>query len=176
VACLLLVAAGVAKAVRPADTARALATSVPAPLAVVRTGVRVGAMGEAALGAVALAVPRSGLAWAVAISYAGFAVYVGYVRFRGGAIASCGCFGTPDTPATLLHAVIDLSLAAAATVVALARPTGSILSLAASQPGHGVVLLVVSMLCAYLTYLVLSVLPRVQAARVLTAISFRTEP
>ncbi len=33
---------------------------------------------------------------------------VAYARSRGGALASCGCFGTPDTPATLLHVVVDL--------------------------------------------------------------------
>jgi hypothetical protein len=177
VGCILLVVAGVAKVVRPADTARALAASAPIPLslAVTRPLVRCVAGAEAILGAVALAVPRSGLAWLVAVSYIGFAVFVAYARSQGGAIASCGCFGTPDTPATLLHTAIDLALAGAAVAVALAHPTGSIVSVTAGPVGHRIALLVVTALCAWLTFLVLAVLPQVQAARRLTAISFRSE-
>jgi hypothetical protein len=177
VGCILLVVAGVAKVVRPADTARALAASAPMPLtlAVTRPLVRFVAAAEAVLGAVALAVPRSALAWLVALSYAGFAVFVAYARSHGGAIATCGCFGTPDTPATLLHAVIDLALAGAAVAVALAHPSGSIVSVTAGPVGHRVALLVVTALCAWLTFLVLAVLPQVQAARRLTAVSFRSE-
>jgi hypothetical protein len=177
VGCILLMVAGVAKVVRPADTARALSASAPIPLslAVTRRLVRFGAAGEAVLGAVALAVPRSGLAWLVALSYAAFAVFVAYARSRGGAIASCGCFGTPDTPATLLHAFIDLTLAGSAVAVALSNPSGSIVSVTAGPSGHRMALLVVTALCAWLTFLVLAVLPQVQAARRLTAISFRSE-
>ena len=48
----------------------------------------------------------------VAGSFAGFAVVVAFARHRGGAIASCGCFGTPDTPATLVHVAVNTGLAA----------------------------------------------------------------
>ena len=65
-------------------------------------------------------VPRPGSAWLVALSFAGFAVFVAYARHRGGAISSCGCFGTPDTPATVLHVVVNVGLAVAAAAVASA--------------------------------------------------------
>ena len=42
--CLLLAVAGVAKAFRPLDTARAVAAVVPLPLAAVRSLVRAGAL------------------------------------------------------------------------------------------------------------------------------------
>jgi hypothetical protein len=174
IACALLVVAGLAKLVRPDDTARALAALVPVPLAGLRGLVRVGAAAEAALGLGALAAPRTVSASLVAVSYAAFAVFIAYARAKGGAIASCGCFGTPDTPATALHAVVNLGLAAAAVAVAVAAPTGSIISILAAQPLHGVPLVVVSALGAWLAYLAVSVLAALQAARKLTGVTFAT--
>lgn len=172
IACGLLVVAGVAKAIRPADTARALGALVPVPQAWIRRVVRVGSAAEALLGTVAILFPRAGTAWLVALSYAAFAVVVAAARARGGAIASCGCFGTPDTPATYLHVAIDAGLAAAAVAVAVSAPGGSIVSILARQPLHGVPLVGVSALGAWLVYLALSALARVQAARRLTGITF----
>ncbi len=175
VACALLVAAGTAKAVHPTDTARALATMVRLPLAGIRPVVRMGSVTEAALGCAALLHPRSATAGLVALSFAGFAVVVAVERHQGGAISSCGCFGTPDTPATMLHVVVNIGLALAATSVAVAGPTGTILSIVARQPGHGLPLLVASAVCAWLAYLAISVLAELQAARRLTAVTFRSE-
>ena len=175
IACVLLIVAGVAKAVRPADTARALGALVPVPFPWLRGVVRVGSMAEAALGVVAIALPRPGPAWLVALSYVGFAVIVAVARSKGAAISSCGCFGTPDTPATMLHVLVNLALAGAAATVALAGASGTIASVLSQQPLHGLPLVAVSALGAWLTYLALSGLARVQAARRLTAISFRVE-
>ena len=134
--------------------------------------VRLGSVAEAVLGMVALSIPSAGSAWLVALSYAGFAIVVAYARSKGGAIASCGCFGTPDSPATMVHVVVDAGLAVSAAVVAIASPSGSILSILSRQPGHGVPLIVVSALCAWLTYLVLSVLTRLQSVRRPVALAF----
>ena len=67
----LLVVAGVAKAARPDDTARAMAALLPGapPLGVMRWLVRAGALAEAALGAVAIVFPRPATAALVALSY-----------------------------------------------------------------------------------------------------------
>lgn len=176
IACALLVVAGVGKALRPADTARALAGWVHVPQSGIRLVIRVGSLVEASLGVTAILVPRAWSAWLVALSYAAFAIVVATARAKGGAIASCGCFGTPDTPATLLHVVVNVGLAVAAAAVALARPTGSILSILARQPLHGVPLVGVSALAAWLVYLALSGLASVQAARRLTAVTFGAEP
>lgn len=163
-ACALLVAAGAAKAWRPADTARALAAGrvrltgrrlVPA--------VRVAAAVEAALGLGAAADPRPATAAAVAASYTAFAAFVLWQRRRGGALSSCGCFATPDTPATALHAVVDAGLAAAAAAVA-AGPGGALPTLLAAQPARGVPLVATAVVAAGLAYLVLTALPRLQAA------------
>lgn len=164
-ACLLLVAAGVAKAWRPADTARGLAGTVRLPVAVLRPLVRAGAAAEAVLGVVGLVRPGPLTAGLVAASYAAFAVFVAAVLVRGGPLASCGCFSRPDTPATRLHVVVDLVLAAAAAAVALDAPSGTLGSLLAGQPWHGVPLVLLGALCAYLAYLALAVLPLVGATR-----------
>jgi hypothetical protein len=171
VACVLLVGAGTAKALHPDDTARALAQLVALPTRPVRVAVRAGAMAEAALGVVAIVFPRSLTALLVATSYLVFAGVVTAVRARGGPLATCGCFGSPDTPATMVHVVIDLVLAVAALSVAVAGPTGSLGSLLAAQPLDGVPLVAVSALCAWLTYLAMSALARAEAARRLLGIS-----
>ena len=138
-ACGLLVVAGAAKVARPADTARALRATLPRfPRAA--GAVRTAAAAEAGLGVVALVFPVAPLAALVAASYLGFAVVVAVVRRRGGALASCGCFGTPDTPATGLHVLIDLALAASAASVAAAGHPGTLGPLLADQPLHGVAL------------------------------------
>jgi len=175
VACALLVAAGTAKAVRPTDTARALATFVPQPLARIRAVVRFGSVAEATLGCIAILFPRAVPAGLVALSFAGFAVVIAVARQEGGAISSCGCFGTPDTPATMLHVVVNIGLAVAAASVAVAGPTGSILSILARQPGHGLPLIVASAVCAWLTYLAISALAGLQAVRRLTGVEFRSD-
>jgi hypothetical protein len=176
VACVLLVAAGTAKAVRPADTARALAALTRLPVAVVRPAVRVGSVVEATLGCIAFLSPRVVPAALVALSFAAFAVVVALARHQGGAIASCGCFGTPDTPATLLHVVVNIGLAVAAASVARAGSTAPILSVLARQPGRGLPLLAASAVGAWLTYLAISVMAELQAARRIVGIEFRSEP
>lgn len=177
VACSLLIAAGAAKAVRPDGTARALVDLPPVrlPLRWVGRSVRVGAALELVLGAAALAFPGSPAAWLVAVSYASFAGVVLYVRSRGGALASCGCFGTPDTPATAVHLVVDLVLAGVAAVIAVADPSGSLRTVLAHQPAAGVPLVATSALATWLAYLAVTRLADLQAARALTAVSFRRE-
>jgi hypothetical protein len=182
-ACVLLVAAGIAKVIRPDDTARALISMVPASsparmvptLARMRSLVRVGAVAEGLLGLGAALFPQSVLAWFVALSYLAFALVIGRARARGQAIASCGCFGTPDTPATMIHVVANVGLAVAAGAVAMSPSTGSLVGVLQGQPLHGVPLVLASGLCAWLIYLAISVLAELQAARALTAITFGPE-
>jgi hypothetical protein len=164
----LLVAAGVGKAARPDDTARALAMLLPAspPPGVLRWVVRTGALAEGALGVVALVAPRPATAALVALSYVCFFGVVAYARWRGGALATCGCFGRPDTPPTVLHLVIDLALAAAAVAVAVGAPRdGTLATQLARQPWAGIPLLFVSAVGLWLTALALSALAALAGAR-----------
>jgi hypothetical protein len=170
-ACLLLVAAGAAKAARPDDTARAVATVVGVPLRPTRAAVRLGAVAEAALGLAALARPSPVTAGLVAASYLGFAVFVAVARARGGPLATCGCFATPDTPATRTHVAVTLGLAASAAAVAAAAPAGWITRVLAAQPWRGVPVALVAVLCAWLAYLAMTRLAELGAARRLLGIA-----
>ena len=166
----LLVAAGTAKAVRPDDTARALPALIPGgPVPSqrwLRRAVRVGALAEAVLGLIALAAPRPLTAALVALSYASFAAVVAYARARGGMLATCGCFGRPDTPATRLHVVVNLALGGAAAAVAVDAPGGgSVAGLLAHQPWAGAPLVFVSAVGLWLTFLALSALAALEGAR-----------
>lgn len=164
-ACVLLVVAGAAKAVRPGDTARAVAVVVPVRLAVVAPLVRVGAAAEGAVGITGLVRPSSWTASAVAVSYLLFAGFVTVVLTRGAPLASCGCFGTPDTPATRLHVVLNLVLAASAVAVAVGIPAGWLPAVVSSQPWHGVPLVLVSLIGAWLAMLALTRLAVLGAVR-----------
>jgi hypothetical protein len=170
----LLVVAGIAKAVRPGDTARAMGAllpslpSLPSPpsLRLLRYVVRVGALTEAALGAAALVFPRPATATLVAASYFGFFGVVAYARRRGGPIATCGCFGRPDTPPTALHLVIDIVLALAAVAVSAGAPSrGTLVTQLVHQPWAGLPLLFVSVVGLWLTALALSALAALTSAR-----------
>jgi hypothetical protein len=172
VACALLMIAGVMKFLRPDDTARALAPVIPdrlrRPLQFrsLRILIRVGALAEGIIGGVAMVLPRSAPAALVAASYVFFVGVVVYVRIRGGALASCGCFGSLDTPATRLHVVVNLGLAISAVAVAVDAPAGgSTFGILAGQPLYGLPLAAVGLLGVWLTFLVLSSLSQLQAAR-----------
>lgn len=153
-ACALLVAAGVAKLARPAGTARALGALVGWRPATLRRLVRTAAAAEAALGAAAIAFPARAPATLVAVSYLVFACFVAAVRRRGGPLSSCGCFSSPDTPATWLHSAIDVGFAVSAVAVA-AAPGGSLVAVLGHQPWSGAPLLLAGAACAGLAYLVM---------------------
>ena len=165
IAASLLVGAGIAKTLDPGDTARAMAAIVPGRHRLDRA-VRIGAMGEVVLGLTALLWPRPGLAALVAASYLAFAVYVVYIRHQHGVLATCGCFGQPDTPATGLHIVVNLALAAGAAGVALQTTSSATLgSVLSAQPWHGIPILLASSAGLWLTYLTLTGLPYLHAVR-----------
>jgi hypothetical protein len=172
IACGLLVLAGVAKAVRPDDTARALLLLLPGrtsralSFSVTRQVVRFGALVEAAFGACALLFPRTLTAISIGLSYTLFVCIVVDARRHGGPLSTCGCFGRPDTPATGMHAVLNVVFVAAAVGVALQPPHYTALaSLLTNQPWDGVPLLLASGVGVWLAYLALSPLAALEAAR-----------
>jgi len=164
-ACALLVVAGVAKAVRPAETARAVAAALPVPMVVVAPLVRLGATTEAVIGTAGLVRPSPWSASAVAGSYLLFAGFVAVVVTRGGPLASCGCFGTPDTPATRLHVVLDLVLCTSAVAVVTGVPAAWLPAVLSAQPWHGAPLVLASLLCAWVASLTVGRLALLGAAR-----------
>lgn len=101
VACGLLVAAGVAKTLRPAAAVAAVASvGVDAP----PVALRLLGGGEIAVGVLGLiAGGRAGVL--VAALYGSFAVFV-TVAIRRGAKTDCGCFGSAGAPLGVGHIVI----------------------------------------------------------------------
>ena len=164
IACALLVLAGASKSTRPANTVRALAGIFPYPRFLALT-VPLLAAGELVLGTTAIIWPVPVLAAMVAISYAVFAGFVAVIRLRHGAVSSCGCFGTPDTPATWLHTLINVFLAASSAAVAVDEPGGNIVTVLRSQPWHGVPLLLAVLVGAWLVLLAFSSLAQLTAVR-----------
>lgn len=161
--CALLFLAGVAKAWRPRTTALALSQSfqrfgrwVSAP------AVRTAALLEAMLGAAGLIWPNRALAAGVAASYALFGFFVLHARRRGGALATCGCFGQPDTPPTRMHVVADAVALSAAASVAWAAPHGTVAAVLGHQYAEGIPLAAASVAATWLAYLVLVPLARLQ--------------
>ncbi len=151
-AALLLVVAGVAKAMEPLPLARALRIAgFPVRGPALSPLVRIGATAEAVIGGAAVVAPHLITAALLAASYAAFTAFVVRALRSGSPLATCGCFGGADTPPTAVHAVVTAALAAVAVVVALS-PTGLALTPA---------LLVLIGVLAYLVYLTLAVLPLV---------------
>jgi hypothetical protein len=151
----LLGAAGVVKAIRPAETANALSA---AGLPLGRAWVRAGAVGEVGVAVLAFVVPGTVTGAVVAIAYGLFAAFIVVAIQRGWALTSCGCFGRPDSPPTVAHAVLNVGAAVSAVWWAVAWPAGFGVSHLARlffhQPWHGGPLVFVSAVVAGLAYLV----------------------
>ena len=146
----LLAGAGVAKLARPDDTARALQTAgLPHHRQLVRTGAAI----ELAVASSAIAVPGALTGALVALSYAAFSAFVALALLRGWSLASCGCFGRPDSKPTWAHVAVDLGAAAAAASWAAAgAPAWG--ALFTTSPWHGAPLVLTAVVTAGLAYLV----------------------
>lgn len=158
---LLVVVAGAVKLVRPGDTARALRSAgVGHPSATVRLA----AVVELLVGSSVTVVPFRLAATAVAGTYALFTVVVVLARRNGLALGTCGCFGEPDTPPTVVHAVLTGAGSLFAAGLALADPHARLPSLRWLSSPLGVVWIVALGATCYLAYLALSALARLQGA------------
>ena len=150
----LLVVSGVPKLTKPASTARALeAIGLPPSL---NLGRAVG-VAEIMVGVGAIAIGGRVLAGALALLYAGFAGFI-IVGLRSSSVRSCGCFGSDDTPPSLLHLAIDLGAAAVGAILA-ARPIGDLAAVMGETPWAGIPLLLLILIGTWLALIVLAILP-----------------
>ena len=152
----LLVVAGSMKVYRPKFTVGALrAARLPAgPVWVRGLG-----LGELVVGIGAIVNGSPLWATAVAVFYIGFAVFVIHALRRGIPISSCGCFGSPDTPPSAGHVVLNSAATAVALAVATA-PIGPWVGLSATDPGTASAFLLFSGATVYLLYAIVDVLPQ----------------
>jgi hypothetical protein len=149
-AALMLGLAGLAKLIRPNDTAKALQA---AGITLGRSAVRAGSAAEVLVCVLALVVPGAFSGALVALSYAAFTTFVVMARLKGWPLSSCGCFGRPDTKPTYAHAALDTgALAVAAWWAVVAR--GHLGRLFFHEPWHGAPLGLLVAVIGGLAYLV----------------------
>jgi len=161
VAAVLLAAGGILKAVRPADTARAIqALGLPVPGSLVR----VAGGAEVAIAAAAFLTGHPVAVALVAASYVIFAGFVWSARRRRLPIASCGCFGRVDTPPSAIHLALN-GVAALAAGMALAEGATGFADVLTSQPLGGVPYTLMLVLGSWLAFLALTSLPRLLTLR-----------
>jgi len=159
IAAALLVGAGFVKVRDPAPTSGALATaSLPSGKVVV---IMLGCV-EIVAGLAALAVGGRITGLALAIIYAGFAVFTAVALTRGLPIQSCGCFGRSDTPPSWVHVAANTAVVGGALWYAILDGP-SLLAVVADQPLVGVPYLVFMAAGVGALYLLLTELPRLQA-------------
>jgi hypothetical protein len=152
----LLVVAGSMKIYRPKFTVGALrAARLPANPVLVRA---LGA-GEVAVGVGAIVTGAPPWALAVAVFYTGFAGFVVHALRSGTPISSCGCFGSPDTPPSAGHVVLN-STATVVAVAAAMTPVGPWAGLPGTDAGTASAFLLFSVATVYLLYAIVDVLPR----------------
>lgn len=157
IAAALLVLGGVAKALRPGDTATALrGIGLPGS----RVIVRVGGAAEVALGAVAIIVGGLVPAVLVGLSYLAFAAFVVVALVRRAPIATCGCFGRADTPPSLVHVGVNVAAVAAAVAFAV-HPDGALVEVLRDQPLAGVPYLLLVATGVFAAFVALTALPTV---------------
>ena len=158
-AALLLVVAGAAKLIRPADGFAGLVGFRTRPVVVRLIGAVEAVAGIAALIAGGLA------AWIVGLLYAAFALVVLRAVLAGA--DSCGCFGRLDAPPSQIHVAGNLTLAAASFIAAGAAspPVPALVQAAGESPATGVALAVVIALLAGLVLVAFTALPEALAAR-----------
>lgn len=159
IAAVLVALGGVAKALRPTDTANAL-RGVGLPIG--PSAVRLGGAVELVIGASAIARGDRLGAALVAASYLLFAGFVTVALVRRAPLATCGCFGKADSPPSALHLVIDVAAVLAALAVVI-DPGVGIADVVADQPLAGVPYLVLVATGVALAYAALTSLPRLMA-------------
>ena len=126
-------------------------------------GIGVLALVEIAVAVSVLVAGGAQPAVALAILYGGFGGFITVALRRNGTDARCGCFGASDAPPTVLHAVLNGSIAATAATLAMTSAP-SLLEVAGQHPGQGVVYIALLVSGAAALYLTMDRLPRLDAA------------
>ncbi len=149
--------AGVLKLAHPAQTGRALGA---AALPGTELTVRFVAITEIIVATSVIAFGNALTAALVSALYAAFALFSIRVMRRTDNTVGCGCFGETAgvEPIGWVHVAMNLA-AASLCAAAVAWPTGSLLEVVGDQPLAGSVFMVLTALCGWLWYLILTMLP-----------------
>ena len=158
----LLGFAGVQKLAWPASTAAALRSAGLPSSALLG---RLVGVTEIVVAALALAFGNRLTAALLVVVYGAFTAFSWRLASSGDA-ASCGCFGQTEAPTTYLHVALN-AVATAVGAAAVLWPTGGVADMLADQPWAGVPFVALTALAAWLWYLMLEVVPELQAAMAL---------
>ena len=150
----LLVVSGVPKLTDPVSTTRALESIGLPPKR--SLGRAVGVV-EIIVGIGVIAIGGPVMAAALAVLYAAFAGFI-LIALRSNKVKSCGCFGSDDTPPSLLHLTIDLGAAAVGAVL-VAQPVGHLLEVMGETPWAGIPFVLLVLIGTWLALIVLAILP-----------------
>lgn len=168
-ACWVLVLAGLAKLRRPLPTMGAMrALRLPGS----RPLVYALAIGEVAVGVAGTVVGSVPVAVCVAALYASFGVFVVASLRRGGMLQTCGCFGSPDIPATPTHLVVDVGLAIAAVGAALGHGGPAHATAVADAGADGLAVVALAAVATILVVAMLTALPLLQRRRLVLREAF----
>ena len=159
ISALVMVAAGAAKFVRPRPTAIALrSVGLRVPVVVIRGF----SLFELIVAGDSLVENSVWSRAVLAASYLGLGGFIAVALVRGLPLASCGCFGEPDTPPTVAHLVLNLGLACGA-LMALSDDAPAPGSVLVRTPGAGAVATIGVAVATACCILVLTTLARVTA-------------
>ncbi len=156
---LIIVLSGALKIVAPSVAEGALSNL---GLPVTPGLVRLIGVAEMGLGVAAIIEAGWELAIAVAFAYFCFAAVAETLRRKNDQVASCGCFGSADTPPSLIHTGANIASLFVA-VLAIVWPVDDIESVLTDQPLGGLVFVAFVGLVTYLVFLVFTALPRLFA-------------
>ena len=154
---ILLAASGAAKVIDPVPTVGAMESAgLPSNKSITRL------LGLAEIGAAAFGLILGGV-WVLpgALLYLAFGVFTAAATRGRFALQSCGCFGKEDTPPTFIHVAYNFAAALALGGTAVA---GRAVIPVDVPTDETVLFLAFALLGAYLSYLLLSDLPKTLAA------------
>jgi hypothetical protein len=156
VAAAILVVAGAAKLKKPLPVTGSLALlKLPRSTALVRG---LGSL-EIAIGIAALSAEPRVTYTILAGVYAAFAVFTAWALKLDKPLASCGCFGDPDTPAAPSHVLLT-ALAAVTAAAAAASGTPTLRALLVTEGWRVLPLAIYLGVGVYLAFLAFTALPR----------------
>ena len=159
IAAVIVVIGGALKIGTPAATQSALrALSLPDN----RFLVQLMGVGEVAVATAMLAFGGPIAAALLVVAYLLFAGFVIAAKRSSAGLASCGCFGSVDTPPSVVHVVVNLA-SAAVLGAAIFWPVDDLGSVVGEQPWLGVPFLGIVALGTWLVYVMITLLPQTAA-------------
>jgi uncharacterized membrane protein YphA (DoxX/SURF4 family) len=149
VVCEVLIISGITKVLSPSPTSAALSdVGLPSSTFYVRCL----GFGEVVFGILGIIFGGRYFPLFIGCLFAFFSIFM-VIALRNGHMASCGCFGSSDTPPSIIHLLANLGFM---VISLIAVGTSGLRDMLEKQPGYGVPFLISILLGALLIFLCLS--------------------